>query len=89
VSHRQQVRQADWMNLSSAVTVRMAMDHISDEWLLEYSQGDLEEPRMGKVEEHLLICEQCRRRVIAFDEYRKLDRAGEDSLDDRNALHPN
>jgi anti-sigma factor RsiW len=61
----------------------MATDHISDEWLHQYSQGDLEEPRMGKVEEHLLICEQCRCRVIAFDQYRKLGREpGEHPLDD-------
>jgi anti-sigma factor RsiW len=67
----------------------VAADHISDEWLHEYSQGDLEEPRMGRVEEHLLICEQCRRRVIAFDQYRKLCDPSEHSLQDRKALHPN
>jgi anti-sigma factor RsiW len=67
----------------------MATGHISDEWLHEYSQADLEEPRMSKIEEHLLICDRCRHRVIAFDHYRKIDEPSERSLGDRKALHPN
>ena len=54
--------------------MRPATDHISDERLHEHSQGDLEEPRMDKVEEHL---------------YRKRDEPSEHSLEDRRALHPN
>ena len=57
----------------------MATNHISDEWLHEYSQGDLEESRMGKVEEHLLIC----------DWYRKLHETSEPGREDRKGLHPN
>jgi hypothetical protein len=45
---------------------------------------------MGKVEEHLLICDRCRRRVIAFDQYRRLGREpGVHPLNDRKALQPN
>jgi len=67
----------------------MPAEHISDEWLHEYSQGDLEEPRMSKVEEHLLICCRCRYRVIAFDQYRKIDEPSEQSWEHRKTVHPN
>ena len=43
-------------------------DHISDEWLDAYSKGQIEEPHLGEVEEHLLVCESCRARLTEFDD---------------------
>jgi len=42
-------------------------DHVSDQHLADYSKGLLKEPRLGQVEEHLLICERCRTRLTEFD----------------------
>ncbi len=42
-------------------------EHVPDEWLADYSKGLLEEPRLGEVEEHLLICEECRLRLTKLD----------------------
>ena len=46
---------------------RMTNDHVPDERLAEYSKGRLDEPQLGDVEEHLLICERCRMRLTEFD----------------------
>jgi anti-sigma factor RsiW len=46
----------------------MTSEHVPDEWLDEYSRGKLEEPRLGQVEEHLLICEECCQRLTKFDD---------------------
>jgi len=46
----------------------MTTDHVPNEWLAEYSEGWLQEPRLGQVEEHLLVCEQCRQRLTQFDD---------------------
>ena len=46
----------------------MTTKHTSDESLKLYSQGRLEEPSLSEVEEHLLICEHCRRRLTEFDD---------------------
>ena len=46
----------------------MSAQHISDEALELYSEGALEEPVLGQVEEHLLICERCRQRLTEFDD---------------------
>jgi anti-sigma factor RsiW len=43
-------------------------DHLTDERLAEYSKGRLDEPQLGEVEEHLLICERCRVRLTEFDD---------------------
>jgi anti-sigma factor ChrR (cupin superfamily) len=43
-------------------------EHVPDEWLAEYSKGRLDEPQLGEVEEHLLICERCRVRLTEFDD---------------------
>ena len=42
-------------------------DHLTDERLTAYSKGLLDEPQLGQVEEHLLICERCRVRLTKFD----------------------
>jgi hypothetical protein len=47
----------------------MPHDHVPAEWLAEYSKGILQEPRLGQVEEHLLVCELCRVRLNQFDEH--------------------
>jgi hypothetical protein len=46
---------------------RIMNDHLADEHLAQYSKGLLQEPRLGEVEEHLLICEKCRLRLTEFD----------------------
>ncbi|HEY6392867.1 MAG TPA: hypothetical protein VIX89_16420 [Bryobacteraceae bacterium] len=47
---------------------RMPNEHVPTEWLAEYSKGILPEPRLGEVEEHLLVCEQCRQQLNQFDD---------------------
>jgi hypothetical protein len=46
---------------------RLMTDHVPDQHLADYSEGLLLEPRLGEVEEHLLICERCRVRLTEFD----------------------
>jgi len=46
----------------------MESQHVPDAWLAEYSRGTLDEPRLGQVEEHLLICEPCRERLTRLDD---------------------
>ena len=46
----------------------MPTDHVPDEWLADYSKGTLAEPRLGQVEEHILLCEQCQKRLTEFDD---------------------
>jgi len=48
-------------------------DHVPDQHLAQYSEGLLEEPRLGEVEEHLLICEKCRAKLTEFDNERGLN----------------
>ena len=43
------------------------MPHISDDLLEGYSMGRLTEPEMAPLEEHLLICEACRDRLVRMD----------------------
>jgi anti-sigma factor RsiW len=45
----------------------MMTEHLPDERLAEYSSGQLDEPQLGEVEEHLLICERCRVRLTEYD----------------------
>jgi hypothetical protein len=45
-------------------------DNHPDEFQLEgYSQGSIPEPEASRLEEHLLICEACRQRLSASEEY--------------------
>jgi anti-sigma factor ChrR (cupin superfamily) len=46
----------------------MMFDHAADEQLAQYSEGRLEEPELGQVEEHLLIGEQCCTCLTKFDD---------------------
>lgn len=43
-------------------------EHVPEEWLDLYSKGTLDEPRLVQVEEHLLICAQCRGRLTKLDD---------------------
>jgi hypothetical protein len=47
---------------------RMTSEHVPDDWLEEYSKGELLEPRLGQLEEHLLICELCCERLTKADD---------------------
>jgi hypothetical protein len=46
----------------------MISEHVPDEWLDQYSRGALEASRLAQLEEHLLICEQCRERLTKLDD---------------------
>jgi anti-sigma factor RsiW len=43
--------------------------HFDEEEIERYSRGDVHEGELGRFEEHLLICETCRRRVAQSDVY--------------------
>jgi predicted anti-sigma-YlaC factor YlaD len=43
--------------------------HISEDTLERYSMDRVREPELTLVEEHLLVCEACRSRLTAFDEF--------------------
>jgi hypothetical protein len=45
----------------------MISEHIPDELLAEYSRGTLEGPKLDELEDHILICEQCRDRLTGLD----------------------
>ena len=46
----------------------MTSEHVPDDWLEEYSKGKLQEPQLGQLEEHLLICEHCCERLTKVDD---------------------
>lgn len=43
--------------------------HASDECLEQYAMGSLEEPLLGELEEHLLLCSQCQDHLQEIDAY--------------------
>jgi hypothetical protein len=43
--------------------------HVSGDDLERYSMLTVEEPEMGRIEEHLLVCARCRNRLHDTDEY--------------------
>ncbi len=43
--------------------------HADDETLERYSIGKLAEPELGRLEEHLLLCPQCKERAEAVDQF--------------------
>ena len=45
------------------------MEHVSDDLLERYALNRTSESETGYVEEHLLICDDCRKRFIATEEY--------------------
>ena len=46
-----------------------AMPHLSDDLLELYVMGRLDEPELAPLEEHLLICEECRNRLEGTETY--------------------
>lgn len=53
----------------------MVGQHPSDDDLELYALGRLTEPDLGRVEEHLLVCEECRVRLDEEDAFVKAVRA--------------
>lgn len=51
------------------------MGHIKDDLIERYSMGRIEEPELAEVEEHLLICPECQRRVEEEDDFVRAARA--------------
>jgi anti-sigma factor RsiW len=47
----------------------MNTNHLDAEALERYALGQLEEPEHAATEEHLLICEECRNRLIEAERY--------------------
>jgi hypothetical protein len=43
--------------------------HPDDEWLEQYAMGRLQEPELGPVEEHLLLCPDCQNRLDETTEF--------------------
>src|SRR5690242_9702612 len=54
--------------------------HASDDDLELYSLGRLDEPELGKVEEHLLICAECQARLERQDEFTNAARSALEHL---------
>lgn len=50
--------------------------HATEEVLEEYSFGRICEPQLGWLEEHLLICPQCRSELDGIEEYKVFMKAG-------------
>jgi anti-sigma factor RsiW len=53
----------------------MAAPHITDEDLELYALDRLAEAAAAPVEEHLLVCAECRDRLVEWDEYIRAMRA--------------
>ena len=49
--------------------------HPDDEIIERYAMNRLEEPELGEVEEHVLICEPCQDRVAEAEEFATVMRA--------------
>lgn len=48
---------------------QMAIPHIDEDGLELYALGRLAEAHAAPVEEHLLVCEECRQRLAEWDTY--------------------
>jgi hypothetical protein len=46
--------------------------HLSEDTLEEYAFGRIEDPQLGEIEEHLLICETCQEALARVDAYIRL-----------------
>jgi len=56
-------------------------DHASEEVLEQYALGSLEEPLLGEIEEHLLLCSQCQEQLKEIDAYHAAMRGAAVRLD--------
>jgi anti-sigma factor RsiW len=61
----------------------MAGNHTDEERLEGYSMGRLSESEAAPVEEHLLICDECRERAERLDTYRRALQAALIQIDPR------
>jgi hypothetical protein len=57
-------------NRDGAVMQLERNGHASDECLEQYALGSLEEPLLGEIEEHLLLCSQCQEHLKEIDAFR-------------------
>jgi len=57
--------------------------HASENALEEYALGRLLEPELASLEEHLLLCDECRERLRAVDEFIQMLRVGLAAAGDR------
>ncbi len=55
--------------------------HASDECLEQYTLGSLEEPLLGELEEHLLLCSRCQDHLREIDAYRAAMRSAAAQLE--------
>jgi len=56
--------------------------HASDECLEQYALGALQEPLLGEIEEHLLLCSQCQEHLEEIDTFRAAMRNAAARLED-------
>ncbi len=68
-------------NRNGAVMQLDTNGHASDECLEQYAQGSLEEPLLGEIEEHLLLCSQCQENLKEIDAYRAAMRSAAAQLE--------
>ena len=61
----------------------MSMQHIEENLLDQYAMGTLPQGSITEIEEHLLICLLCQRRLVAVDEFLPLFRSAATPLDAR------
>ncbi len=61
-------------------------DHLNEHLLEEYLLGRLAEPELGKAEEHLLVCQECRTRLTQTEAFVKAIRAATRRFDSSNSL---
>ena len=54
------------------------MTHIPEDLLDEYALGRVADPALADIEQHLLICEECREAVAQIDQIRSILRISED-----------
>jgi hypothetical protein len=55
--------------------------HVSDESLEQYAMGLLQEPVLGEIEEHLLLCSQCQDHLKEIDAFRMAMRSAAAKLE--------
>jgi hypothetical protein len=60
------------------------MEHPSDDTLEEYAFGRLDPAAVDTIDEHLLFCEDCRKRLVAAEEFILLMKSGAQGLASRS-----
>lgn len=71
---------ADRRTAITRVSVEMLLlmtssaSHLPEDWLEEYAFGRLRRAPLARVEEHLLVCEQCRQRLVETEDFMRATR---------------